>query len=63
MSIPELAARWKLSRQTLYRRMATGELPYVEVLGVRRILAEVVEAVERGEDPAQAPPTPLRRRP
>ena len=66
LTIPQLAARWQVSRATLYRRIAAGTLPMFEPSpNVTRIRMEVVRAIERGEPPPDtldAQPQPRRLR-
>jgi len=39
LTIAELAALWRVSRRTIERRIASGEIPYVRVGSRRRIRA------------------------
>lgn len=54
LTVAEVAARLRFSDETIHRKARMGELPYVPVLGSKRFRREVIEAIERGEDPASA---------
>ncbi|MBK6683978.1 MAG: helix-turn-helix domain-containing protein [Deltaproteobacteria bacterium] len=47
-TVAEVAARWRLSRASIYRLMASGQLAWVQIGGARRIARAEVERLERG---------------
>lgn len=47
LTIPELAQRWKISAQTVRRKLARGELAKVHIGRVVRIERTEVERIER----------------
>jgi excisionase family DNA binding protein len=49
LTVPEVAARWRLSDETIHRWAREGRLPYVDVLGIKRFRRSDVEAIERGD--------------
>jgi len=54
LTVAEVAARFRLTAETIHRWAREGRLPYVDVLGVKRFKREDIEAIERGETPASA---------
>jgi excisionase family DNA binding protein len=51
LTVAEVAKRLRFSDETIHRKARLGELPYVDVLGQKRFRREVIEAIERGEQP------------
>lgn len=56
LTIDEVAERWRMSRDGVYRLMAKGELPWLQVSAKRRLIAlEDVEKYEQGVRRASSP--------
>ncbi len=53
LTVAEVAARLRFTDETIHRKCRNGELPFVNVLGVKRFYREDIEAIERGEQPAE----------
>jgi excisionase family DNA binding protein len=49
LSFAELAARWGVTRQTLYNMLASGELRSFKVRDCRRVAWSEVQRIEQGE--------------
>lgn len=57
LTIDEVADRWRMSRDGVYRLMAKGDLPWLQVSARRRLIAlEDVEQYEQGVRRASSPP-------
>jgi excisionase family DNA binding protein len=57
LTIAQVADLWKISKRTLQRRIAAGEIPTVRVAGARRIRADVALELSRGEPTMVGLPT------
>lgn len=44
LTIPQVAQRLKVSRNTVYRLISDGDLPVVEVRGVSRVMEDDLKA-------------------
>lgn len=53
-SIEEAAALWSVSRDTIERRLAKGELRFVRIAGRRRIPASALDEATRAAMPGKA---------
>jgi len=49
LSFAELAARWGVTRQTLYNMLESGELRSFKVRDCRRVAWSEVQRIEQGE--------------
>lgn len=49
LTVAEVAAKLRLSDETVHRWARTGRLEYVDVLGVKRFRREYIERLAAGE--------------
>lgn len=54
LTVAEVAEKLRLSDETIHRWARKGKLPHIDVLGVKRFRTADIEAILRGENPADA---------